>query len=172
MDFLVGLDVGTSLIKAAVYDTTGKQHSLASEKVAVVSPKSGYAEQDPLQVWQGTAQCIQRCLAEAKISGDDVQAVACAAQGDGVWAIDKNGNPAGNAILWCDNRASAIISEWEQSGLLREHYKKSGTVLWAGASAPILAWLKTQLPELHTSFDIIGTVTPDAARDMNYLSWD
>ncbi len=144
MRYFLGVDVGTSLIKAALYDLSGRSIQVASRKVPVSYPREGYAEQNMRELWVGVAFCI-RSLVEKL--GDDIHniaAMACSGQGDGLWAIDEQGNPAGNAILWCDNRASVIVEEWMDSGITEKFFEKSGNTLWPGCTAAILSWLERE----------------------------
>lgn len=147
MELFLGVDIGTSKVKAALYDASGNQYGLVSTRVPVIDAAPGYAEQDPMEVWRGVTQVISSCLRESGIKRGAVKAVACAGQGDGLWCLDKNGQPLERAALWCDNRAASLVNRWDKQGILREFYKKSGTVLWAGSAAPLLAWFKENDPE-------------------------
>ena len=154
MKYYLGVDVGTSLIKAALYDVQGISVSQASAKVEVMYPREGYAEQSMVDVWKGVVSCIR----DITLRCDDVHsivAVSCAGQGDGLWALDSEGLPAGNAILWSDNRAHRIVDEWIETRVTKEFFKKNGNTLWAGCTAAILRWVREHDPDYY---DRINTI--------------
>lgn len=153
MKCFIGIDVGTSLIKASLYNIDGKTLKESSYKVPVIYPKEGYAEQDMIQVWNGVVECIKEITSNCGENLKDITALACAGQGDGLWALDKNGEPVRNAILWSDNRASDIVEEWIEQGIVEKFFKKSGNVLWPGSTAAILRWLKKEELELYDKIE-------------------
>ena len=155
MSHILGLDVGTSLIKAAVYDEAGAALGEAEEKVAVLSPRAGWAEQNMEDVWRGAAKTIKSAILAAEADAEDIAAVGVAGQGDGLWTLDKAGKVFTNATLWNDSRASSIIRDWETSGALAEIFPATGTVLWPGSAAALLAWTRANRAE---DFGRIGTV--------------
>ena len=144
---LLGIDVGTSLVKAVVFDLDGTEIAAGSEAVEVQAPHAGWTEQDMEAVWTATAAAVRAALS-ASDGADGIAAVAVAGQGDGAWMIDGEGRPVAPAPLWSDGRATAAIDRWQQSGALTAHYRKSGTVLWTGSQAALLAWFAEQHPEL------------------------
>jgi sugar (pentulose or hexulose) kinase len=154
-DLVIGVDIGTSSIKAAVITPLGESIGKGSEQVSVIRSKNGFSNQDMNSVWEAAASCIKKSMDEAHVSGDAIAAISCAGQGDGAWMLDKSGKPLGQAVLWNDTRAGDIISAWEQNGLLARLYTKTATVLWPGAMAPIMAWFKKNDPGTTGS---LGTV--------------
>ncbi|MFP3042175.1 carbohydrate kinase [Treponema primitia] len=154
-DLVIGVDIGTSSIKAAVVTLRGERIGTASEKVSVIRSKDGFSGQDMNVVWEVVASCINNSMRAAKVSGDAIAAVACAGQGDGAWMIDKTGKPLGQAVLWNDTRAGEIVNAWKQNGLLAKVYAKTATALWPGAMAPIMAWFRDTNPGVIKS---LGTV--------------
>jgi len=154
MRYCIGIDVGTSLIKAAMYDEEGTALLSASTKVDVLYPQEGYAEQSMQDVWEGVVSCIRQITDRC----DDVKnivSVSCAGQGDGLWSIDSQGLPVGNAVLWSDNRASQIVEEWIRDGVSHQFFIQNGNTLWPGCTAPILRWLLEHDPEQYRRIDTI-----------------
>ncbi len=135
---LLGVDVGTSLVKAVIFDAHGAELGLGSRSVAVAAPHPGWAEQDMDTVWEAAAEAIRAALYEA--GPGEIAAVAVAGQGDGAWMIDGDGRPVRPAPLWNDGRAAETIERWEREGALRDLYRRGGTVLWTGSQAALLSW--------------------------------
>jgi sugar (pentulose or hexulose) kinase len=153
--YLLGLDIGTSLIKTVIFDLTGAEVGLGTQKVKVDSPQPGWFQQDMDAVWQGAAVSMREAIAAAGIDPAKIAVVGPTGQGDGAWMIDAACQPVGPAPLWNDGRAGEIINRWEEVGILSELFKQGGTVLWPGAQAAILAWLRQNDPD---AFDRIDTV--------------
>jgi sugar (pentulose or hexulose) kinase len=151
--YLLGVDVGTSVVKAVLFNDDGTQVAIASQSVVVDSPKPGWAEQDMMAVWEITASVIQEAI--SSVDAEKIVAVGITGQGDGAWLLDQQKQPLIPAPLWNDGRAADIVLQWEQNGVLHDAFPSIGTVLWPGSSGPILAWLKKNQPEVYAR---IGTV--------------
>lgn len=141
----LGIDVGTTAVKAAVFDEKGRQLSQVSVGVETISQHSGWSEQDMQSVWSATKEAIIAVLAD--VEGSRIVSVGIAGQGDGLWALDKGRRPVRNAILWNDQRASGIVQNWIDDGVSNELAKICRTEIWPGTSAAAYAWLKEYEPD-------------------------
>jgi sugar (pentulose or hexulose) kinase len=137
---MLGLDVGTTSIKAALYSSDGVQHHAAETPVPIVRPKTGWAEQDMETVWQCARDVLSRVAAAA--DGATICSLGIAAQGDGLWMLDMHDNPVGNAILWSDTRAGSRIADQAKDGRSVAVARACNTSNWPGASGSIYSWLK------------------------------
>ncbi len=153
--YMLGLDAGTSLVKTVIFDLAGTELALGSRKVAVESPHPNWAQQDMVAVWEAAVATIRQAIGAAGIDPAEVAVVGLTGQGDGAWALDSDGNPVGPAALWSDGRANDIILRWEQDGILSEAFKLSGTVLWPGSQAAILAWMREHDPATFDRIDVV-----------------
>ncbi|MGI9861149.1 FGGY-family carbohydrate kinase [Moorella naiadis] len=142
MPHLIGVDAGTSVIKAVLFDPEGNELLTAGEKVPVLTGVNYTAEQDMEQVWQAVRNSVKTLLAGGGIDPASVVAIGVTGQGDGCWLIDEGGRPVRPAILWSDGRAAAVVNEWQEQGITKEVWKINGTVLFPGSQAPILQWLR------------------------------
>jgi xylulokinase len=107
---LLGIDVGSSFVKASVLDAeTGRCVGAASspdQEMTIASPKPGWAEQDPNLWWENTVLAVRKACAAAPSS--QIKAIGISYQMHGLVVIDKNGTVARPAIIWCDGRAVEI----------------------------------------------------------------
>ncbi|MEO1235315.1 MAG: FGGY family carbohydrate kinase [Planctomycetota bacterium] len=106
---LLGIDVGSSSVKAAVVDAAsgrvlGSGQHPATE-LAIDAPRPGWAEQDPATWWASAKEAVRAALAAGETSGDDVEAVGVAYQMHGLVCLDKDGELLRPSIIWCDSRA-------------------------------------------------------------------
>jgi sugar (pentulose or hexulose) kinase len=142
MGYILGIDVGTSLIKAAIYTIEGLEVCLSSINTTVYSPHEGFYEQDMFEVWDSLCKCVVNVMDKSGIEKSEILAIGLTAQGDGCWLIDKAGNPLRKAILWLDGRSSNIIKKWQKKNIDKIIYSINGSVLFPGSLASILKWLE------------------------------
>lgn len=131
----VGLDLGTSRVKAVRLGDDGTVLATAAEDTVVDRPRPGWSEQDPEQVWQAAARVL------AAVADDTVTTVAVTGQGDGCWLVDVHDRPARPAVLWNDNRAAGQVDAWDADGVLDEVFAVTGCDGAPGLAHAVLRWL-------------------------------
>lgn len=144
-DLWLGVDVGTTAIKAAAYDSHGRIAAVAERSNEVLRPAPGHAEQDMLAVWERVAACLRELA--GKCAGRRFLSLGLCGQGDGFWPIDAQGRPTHNAMLWNDTRAAADVDALIASGAADAIGHGCHTSLWAGTAAPLWRWLRATAPE-------------------------
>lgn len=147
MTLSIGLDVGTTAIKAAAYGVDGVVVARAEKPANVLRSADGTSEQDPRAVWDATAACLRDLIGQ--IDAHDVSALGICAQGDGFWPLDANKQPVRNAILWSDTRAQAAadLDHLAASGALDVVGEGCDTALWPGTSGLGWRWLREHEPQ-------------------------
>ena len=141
---VIGLDVGTSRIKAVRFGHDWDVADSESAPSPVLRSAGGRCEQDMLEVWRHAGQVLAAVVAR---SHDSIDLVAITAQGDGCWLVDTHGAPSGPAILWNDNRATAIVGGWQSDGPLDAAFEISGCYGAPGLASAQLRWLQDHAPE-------------------------
>lgn len=150
-DCLLGIDVGSSSVKACLVDTDtrhrlGRSQSPAGE-MAIDSPRPGFAEQDPEDWWHHVCCAVQHLLQEAAIDPARVRAIGISYQMHGLVLIDEDRAVLRPAIIWCDGRAltsgQALL---ENAGAERcaEHLLNAP----GNFTAAKLAWVREHEPEV------------------------
>jgi erythritol kinase (D-erythritol 1-phosphate-forming) len=140
-DLWIGLDVGTTAVKAGAYTSDGMCQHVAHAASIVTQRIDGSSEQDMGAVWATVVQVLAD-LAQ-HIDASQVVSIGVAAQGDGFWAVDANGKPAGPAMLWNDTRAAAYVEQLEGTGATAAVGRACHTALWSGTSGVLWRWLRT-----------------------------
>ena len=106
---LLGLDIGTSSIKAAVVDVETQQCIASAQypetESAITSLQTGWAEQSPEMWWQHTMQAIKTVNASGKYNPKQIAAIGISYQMHGLVLVDKKQNVLRDSIIWCDSRA-------------------------------------------------------------------
>jgi erythritol kinase len=141
---IIGVDIGTSLTKAVVFDAEGGSIAQACTPSEVHHLPGGLVEQDLDQV-VGTVATVVREVT-AQLDGP-VAALALTGQGDGVWLRDSAGRAVRPAISWLDGRASSLLAKWQASGVTREVFRRTGSGMFPGCSSAVLSYLDTYEPE-------------------------
>jgi L-xylulokinase len=155
MDYWLGLDCGGTFIKAGLYDRQGAELGIARRNLDIVSPQPGWAERDMPALWHTAAEVIRELLARNKIAVGDIQAVGISAQGKGAFLLDQQGQPLGNAMLSSDQRALALVQEWQKQGVPQTLYSQTRQTLWTGHPVSLLRWVRQHQPERYRQ---IGSV--------------
>lgn len=137
---VVGLDLGTSRVKAVCFDEDWTVADLHAEATTVQRPHPGWSEQDMESVWQAASRALRA------VARDGITLIAVTAQGDGCWLIGRDGTPIRPAILWNDNRAAPMIDEWDAEGTLDVAFRRTGCDGAPGLAHAQLRWLAAHEP--------------------------
>jgi xylulokinase len=140
---LVGLDVGTTGVKAVVVSDRGDVLARAERGYPLATPRPGWAEQDP-EDWSRAAEVALREL--------DVEptAIGLSGQMHGLVALDERDRVLRPAILWNDQRTAAECREIEQLvGGAERVLELTGNPALTGFTAPKLLWLRRHEPETY-----------------------
>ncbi|MBB6171292.1 xylulokinase [Nocardiopsis mwathae] len=140
----IAVDVGTSMIKAVVFDDDGREAAVARRTTEVRRPRPGWAEQDMDDVWDTVAAAVREVREGVR---EPIGFLAVTAQGDGCWPVDAEGRPTGPAILWSDGRAAPIVEEWRAEGVLAAAFRRNGSLTFAGLANALLTWLRRNDPD-------------------------
>ena len=105
MKYLLGLDLGTTAIKIAVFDVTGKEIASANHEYELVTPGPGIVELPAETYWDTFCGGLKEVMEAGDIAKEDLLALSISAQSETMIPVDRNGIPVRNAIVWMDTRA-------------------------------------------------------------------
>ena len=108
-DLLIGVDAGTSVIKAVAFDLAGRQVGSASVPNRYASGPDGSATQSLAETWADCTAALRGLGDKVQNLGARTAAVAVTGQGDGTWLVGKRDEPVGDAWLWLDARAAPTV---------------------------------------------------------------
>ncbi|MGD0329997.1 MAG: FGGY-family carbohydrate kinase [Nitrososphaeria archaeon] len=149
-DYLIGIDIGSTNIKAAICDTRGREVVVEAIKLDVEQPYLGWVERDMDVMWNCTKHVIRQSLNKSKIDPSLVIGVGVTGQGDGLYLLDKEGQPVRKGILSIDTRSVDIVREWEKNGKNDTIFPVIGQKASSGNPISILAWLKRNEPQNYS----------------------
>ena len=105
-NFLVGCDVGTSGTKAVVIDEEGSVLGSHYIEYPLITPRPGWAEQNPEWYWDSVANAIKASIGQAKIDAKEIRGVSISALAPACILVDRQSRPLQFAHIWMDRRAT------------------------------------------------------------------
>ncbi len=145
---LIGIDAGTSVIKAVAFTGDGEQVAVMGVPNSYVALPDGGVEQDMTRTWSDVVRVVQQLAEVVPNLKSRVAAVSVTGQGDGLWLVDRNGEPVAPAWLWLDARAASIVEEFTGSTDYDAHYARTGTGVNVCQMSVQLAWMSRHRPEV------------------------
>lgn len=147
--YLLGIDVGTSGVKALLIDTQGRVLASATESYPLLTPKPLWAEQNPEDWWEATCKAIRSLFEGSGVSPQEVKGIGLSGQMHGSVFLDADYRVIRPALLWCDQR-TADECAWitERVGEQRVLETTLNPVL-TGFQAGKIIWLRRHEPELY-----------------------
>jgi xylulokinase len=172
-DLFLGIDIGTSAVKALLIDDRHRQVAQASSPLEISRPQPLWSEQDPRDWWTATCTAIDALRAAAGARWRDVRAIGLAGQMHGAVLLDAADRPLRPAILWNDGRALAECHELENRWPALTEV--TGNRAMPGFTAPKLVWVarhepgifaqvrRVLLPKDYVRLQMTGTAATDAS---------
>lgn len=142
---VIGVDGGTTAVKAVAFDLEGQIVATHHEGVPVQYGPHGEAEQDMEEVWQAVASCLKNV--KQAIGDTEILAIGLTGQGDGSWMIDAAGNPVDKAPNWMDGRAGQRVTNWSQNGKAQKLLDVTGTSAFGGLFPVLYEELRENHPK-------------------------
>lgn len=145
----IGIDLGTSGVKAILLDEQGEVVASRTETLTVSRPHPLWSEQDPEHWWQATDRAMKALGEQHSLQG--VKALGIAGQMHGATLLDKQQTVLRPAILWNDGRCGEECVLLEAA--VPESRKITGNLMMPGFTAPKLLWVQRHEPEVFAQID-------------------
>jgi xylulokinase len=139
----LGIDIGTSSVKAVLSDERGAIVAQAADTLEVSRPAPGFSEQSPQDWWRATIKAVRGLPAASRAA---VQAVGLSGQMHGATLLDAEDRPLRPAILWNDGRSAEECLDIERRQA--DSRAITGNIMMPGFTAPKLLWVARHEPEL------------------------
>ena len=167
MRYLMGVDIGGSVAKAAIYDAAGHELCACGKKMDTLTPQPEYCQRDPMQIRDCVYGAIADVLRQSGVAGGDIAAIGVTGQANGLYMFKADGTPVYPAILSSDLRAKEFIRQWNEDGTLDAILPKTRQILWAGQTSALVAWFARHDPDTLRRADVFVTAK-DYARSVSY----
>lgn len=147
MPYLLGLDVGTTGCKAAIFDERGQTVASHTEEYPLYHPQPGWAEQEPEEWWQGTIGAIQGLLRLGGVQSEEIAGIGISGQMHGAVLLDSQMQPVRRAIIWSDVRTTPQCREITSTVGAEQLVALTGNPALEGFTAPKVLWVREHEPE-------------------------
>ncbi len=188
---LMGIDIGTSACKVAVFDQDGQVLATANEPYKVYYPALGWAEQDPDEWWQAIVAAIKTVLDSPLVDSSLIAGIGIDGQSWSAIPVDKEGNALARTPIWMDTRARDICDRVKDRIGEDEIFKVAGNDFLPSYTTPKMIWFKEEHPDIFTrtykflqsnsyiALKLTGIMSQDLSQgygihffDMDKLSYD
>ena len=153
--YCIGIDCGTSNIKVVLFDLQGNEiadHTIFNQ-LHTTKEKS---EQNMVELWDNVKICIQQMAKKVPKLIGQISSIGVSGQGEGLWCLDDNQIPIGNAILWNDNRAAQYLNSIKSDVNFYEELKKSlASYIKSGSTLTLLSFVKEYDPVYYSKIATI-----------------
>lgn len=150
-NLILGIDVGTSSCKVAVFDRSGSAVASASSDYPVYYPEAGYAEQDPDEWYSAICRCIKEV--SCRCDASKIRAIGTDGQGWSCIPVSKSGIVLARTPIWFDTRAEKEIEEIKERISEQKLFEICGNPLSPSYVTPKILWFKNRFPEIYTKTD-------------------
>jgi xylulokinase len=145
----LGVDIGTSSVKAVLVDDGDRIVAMTSRALHVARPQPGFSEQDPEGWWQATLGVIDELAAVRPAALAATRGIGLSGQMHGAVLLDRAGRVLRPAILWNDGRSAAECQELEER--LPRLHAVTGNLAMPGFTAPKLLWIRKHQPAIFAA---------------------
>ena len=149
----LGIDVGTSAVKALLIDDNSVTIAEADVPLSVSNPHPFWSEQNPTDWWDATCQSIDKLKSENPVALAATRAIGLSGQMHGATLLDANDAPLRPAILWNDGRAKRECDELDAA--LPDLGQTAGVATMPGMTAPKLIWLQKHEPDVFAKIKTV-----------------
>ena len=189
--WLLGVDIGTSSCKTAVFAPDGQVIAQGGSEYPVSYPEKGWAEQDPEDWWNGVCRAVRQMIAESGIDPADIAGIGVDGQSWSAIALDGAGNVLCPTPIWTDTRSAEICRKTTECLGEDRLFGLCGNPAQPGYTWPKILWYRENRPEVfartekilqsnsYIVFRMTGEITQDLSQgyglacfDMRKGCWD
>lgn len=150
---LLGIDIGTSACKVALFDLDGKVITHKSKSYSVYYPQKGWAEQNPVEWWEAVAYCIKEITSAYDPS--KIQGIGIDGQSWSAITVDEKRNVLCNTPIWMDTRSSEICNRVKAEFGEHPFFDICKNPFEPTYTLPKIMWYKENLPDVYEKTDKI-----------------
>lgn len=147
MAYILGIDIGTSGTKTALFSEDGKCISSAVYGYPLYTPQNGYAEQDPLDWQNAVVTGIRQVLSESGVSPNEIKGIGLSGQMHGLVMLDKDNKVIRPSIIWCDQRTAKEVGEITDKIGRERLIEITANPAVTGFTAAKIMWVKNNEPQ-------------------------
>jgi xylulokinase len=147
MNYLLGIDIGTSGTKSALFDVNGKLIAASLHEYPLYQPQNGWAEQNPEDWWNAVVLSCRDILSESGIDPKDILGVGLSGQMHGLVMLDADDHVIRRSIIWCDQRTAEECDRINTLVGAERLLEISANPALTGFTASKILWVRNHEPE-------------------------
>ncbi|MFV0517215.1 MAG: xylulokinase [Aminipila sp.] len=149
MEYLLGIDIGTSGTKTVLFDVDANTISSKTCEYPLYQEQNGWAEQDPTDWWNATVEGINFVLKDSKVDPKDIKGLGLSGQMHGLVMLDEKGELLRKSIIWCDQRTGKEADELNRLLTPEKLISITANPALTGFTAAKILWVKNNEPETY-----------------------
>ncbi|HIR52348.1 MAG TPA: xylulokinase [Candidatus Onthovicinus excrementipullorum] len=151
MKYVIGIDLGTSALKAVLFRADGREIASATELLTMRQPKNGWAEQDPEDWYRAAIAALKHVMASGGVDREQVASIGLSGQMHGLVMLDRAGAVLRPCILWCDQRTKQECEELTRCVGSERLIEITANPALTGFTASKILWVKHHEPEIFAN---------------------
>ncbi|MHA3065086.1 gluconokinase [Lacticaseibacillus saniviri] len=148
MDYMIGVDLGTTSTKVVLFDMKGQSHAYANNPYPLYQDTPDMAEEDPEEIFEAVIAGLTEVMRKGKVQPGELKGVSFSAAMHSLILMDKDNKSLTRVITWADNRAAKYAEDLKASGVGAELFAKTGVPTHPMSPMVKLLWLKAEQPDL------------------------
>ena len=150
---LLGIDIGTSACKVALFDESGAVIGQANQPYPLYYPNPGWVEQDPEEWWQAICRGIREVLEKSGIGAQEIAGIGIDGQSWSCIPVDREGNCLARTPIWMDTRSGQICEEVRARVGFERIFETAGNDFLPSYTTPKMLWFRENRPEVFEKAD-------------------
>lgn len=148
MEYLIGIDLGTSGTKTVLFDRLGQVIAAKTVEYPMYQEKNGWAEQDPADWWNASVSTLKSVISESGVDPADIKGLGISGQMHGLVMLDEEGKILRRSIIWCDQRTGEECRELTEKVGKERLIEITANPAMTGFTASKILWVRNHEPEI------------------------
>lgn len=147
MNYLIGIDVGTSATKTVLFDEEGRVIASSSQEYPLYQPENGWAEQKPEDWRDAVIKTVAAVVKESNVPGTEIKGIGISGQMHGLVMLDEAGEVIRPSIIWCDQRTGEEVEEMLRIMPRERWIEITANPPLTGWTAAKILWVRNHEPD-------------------------
>lgn len=148
IEAVVGVDIGTTGCRAAVYTAAGAEMGGQSAEYPLYTPYAGWAEQDAEEIWRAFVSIVAGAVAASGLEPGEISGISLSTAFHSLLPVDREGNPLGRLMTWGDSRSQPYTEQLKQKTDMKAVYRRTGCPLHPMYMPSKILWLRHEQPDI------------------------
>lgn len=149
MQYMIGMDIGTTSTKAVLYDQNGQIYAQANEGYELYRDATGMAEEDPAEILTASITTLATVVRTIDFTQNELKGISFSSANQSLLVLDQNHQPLTRLLTWADTRAAKYAEQIKNSARGQALYEKTGTPHHPMTLLAKISWLKAKKPALY-----------------------